>query len=327
LKKKSFLTAIILILLVGFITELGYATKTRSSESKTYQLNLNNTIFDLVEHAPILIVTNNDFETLNFTGEGTELEPYIITNLFINASGLTNGIEIHNTNVHFEIKNCTILTDYIGILLSATAASTAKINNNTCISKSGDGGGIGISGTFGCIITDNECANFMQGIHLNHAHNNIITNNIFPFNNYQGINIRNSDYNEITYNNIQNSQQHGVALVGSSHDNVIHHNFFINNSLVEEYTIDGERTGTIGSQGYDEGSNNVWYDEEGKHGNRWSDYEGRGTYPIDGPANAEDLYPLELTYNESATVSIIAIVTAIITISSYGILNKKRKKQ
>lgn len=325
MKKERFLTAIILVLLVGLVTIFRCSTKTSSHEYKINQLNQNNSILDLVEHDPILIVSNDDFETLNFTGEGTDLEPYIITNLFINASGVINGIEIHNTNVHFEIKNCTILTDYIGILLSAIAASTAKINNNTCISKSGDGAGAGITGTYGCIITDNEFANFMQGIHLNHAHNNIITNNIFPSNNYQGINIRYSNYNEITYNSIQYSQQHGLALVGTSHDNIIHHNRFINNSLAEEYTIDGERTGTIESQGYDEGSNNIWYDEEGKHGNRWSDYEGRGTYPIDGPANAEDIYPLELSYNESAFIPLVTFLLSFISISCLLIVLTKRR--
>jgi len=325
LKKERFLTVLILILLVGLVTQFEQTTKTKGFEHKINQLNLHETIFDLVEHAPILIDSNDDFETLNFTGEGTELEPYVITNLFINASGVTTGIEIHNTGVHFEIKNCTILTDYIGILLSAVAASTAKINNNTCISKSGDGGGVGLSGTYGCIITDNECANFMQGIHLNHAHNNIITNNVFPFNNYQGINIRYSNYNEITYNSIQYSQQHGLALVGTSHDNIIHHNRFINNSLVEEYTINGERTGTIGSQGYDEGSNNIWYDEEGKYGNRWSDYEGQGTYSIDGPANAEDIYPLKLTYNESVSIQLTAFLLFFSSISCLLLVLTKRR--
>ncbi|NPD90734.1 MAG: hypothetical protein HGN29_18645, partial [Asgard group archaeon] len=245
MKKERFLTITILILIIGLILPLGQTTNISSSENKKNQSSLRNLILDLVDHAPILIVTNNDFETLNFTGEGTELEPYLITNLFINSSGATNGIEIHNTNVHFEIKNCTILTDYIGILLSSTAAGTAKIINNTCISKLGDGGGIGVTGTYGCTITDNECAYFMQGIHLNHAHNNIIENNVIIASNYQGINIRYSDYNEISYNRIENSQQHGLAFVGSSHTNEIHHNTFINNSKAEYYTIDGERTGTI----------------------------------------------------------------------------------
>ncbi|MHA1122440.1 MAG: hypothetical protein ACTSPC_06475 [Candidatus Heimdallarchaeota archaeon] len=141
MKKERVLPIIIIIILVGLSLQHDFKTSISKSSFEKNQLNLPNSFLDLVEHAPILIVSNNDFETLNFTGEGTNLEPYIITNLFINASGVTNGIEIHNTNAYFEIKNCTILTDYIAILLSATAASTAKIINNTCISKSDDGAG------------------------------------------------------------------------------------------------------------------------------------------------------------------------------------------
>lgn len=326
MKKERLIIGVILIFLIGIVFQHEKYTSSINYYANT-QLDLEDNILGLVDHPPIVIDDNADFETLNFTGDGTEIDPYLITNLFINASGATWGIIIHVTSVHYEIRNCTILTDYIGIDLSENAANTAKINNNTIISKSGDGGGIVLTSTFGVTITDNECAYFMQGIHLNHAHNNIIFNNMILSSNYQGINIRNSNYNELTYNIIENSQQHGVAMVGYAHTNVIHHNSFINNSKADTYTIDGERTGTIGSQGYDEGSSNIWYEEESKHGNRWSDLQGRETYPIDGIAEAEDIYPLELTYNESSTISLIVIVTAILTISSYSLLLKKKKKQ
>lgn len=327
MKKERLITGVILILLIGIV----FQSEKYTSSNNYYvniQLDLDDNILGLVDHPPIVIFDNAGFETLNFTGEGTEIDPYLITNLYINASGVeARGILVHTTSVHFEIRNCTILTDYVGIDIADTAANTATINNNTIICKSVDGAGITLTVTYGVIITDNECAYFSQGIHLNHAHNNIILNNLILASNYQGINIRNSNYNEITYNTIENSQQHGLAMVGYAHTNIIHHNTFINNSKVSTYTIDGERTGTIGSQGYDEGSSNVWYNEDGKYGNHWSDLEGRKTYPIDGPAEAEDIYPLEVTYNESASTSIIAIVTAIITISCFGRLLKKMKKQ
>jgi len=324
-KKERLITGVILVFLIGIVFQHEKYTSSINYYVNT-QLDLEDNILGLVDHPPIVIDDNADFETLNFTGDGTEIDPYLITNLFINASGATWGIIIHVTSVHYEIRNCTILTDYIGIDLSENAANTAKINNNTIISKSGDGGGIVLTSTFGVTITDNECAYFMQGIHLNHAHNNIILNNMILSSNYQGINIRNSNYNELTYNTIENSQQHGLAMVGYAHTNVIHHNTFINNSKAETYTIDGERTGIIMSQGYDEGSSNTWYDEGGKHGNRWSDLEGRKTYPIDGPANAEDIYPLELTYNESAFVSLVTFLLSFTGINCLLIVLTKRRK-
>ena len=101
-----------------------------------------------------------------------------------------------------------------------------------------------------------------------------------------------------------------MVFVGSSSWNVAHHNTFINNSKVNQYTIDGERTGTITSQGYDEGNYNTWYDEEGEYGNIWSDYTGGSSYSIDGRANAEDIYPQKLSNNgsEKANLSISFVV-------------------
>ncbi len=325
MKKERLITGVILIFLIGIVFQHEKYTNGNNYYVNT-QLDLEDNILGLIDHPPIVIDDNTDFETLNFTGEGTELDPYLITNLFINATGVeSRGILVHATSVHFEIRNCTILTDFVGIDLSDNAANTATINNNTIISKLGDGGGISLSVGYGVTISNNEFAYFMQGIHINHAHNNIVVSNMILASNYQGINIRNSNFNEITYNTIENSQQHGLALVGSAHTNIIHHNTFINNSKAYNYTIDGERTGTIGSQGYDEGSSNTWYDEASKHGNRWSDLQGRETYPIDGIAEAEDIYPLELTYNESISLSTLVIISSVIAFSCFIRKMKRRK--
>ncbi len=325
MKKERLITGVILIFLIGIVFQHEKYTSSIDYYVNT-QLDLEDNILGLVDHPPIVIDDNADFETLNFTGEGTELDPYLITNLYINASGVeARGILVHTTSVHFEIKNCTILTDFVGIDIADTAANTVKINNNTIISKSGDGAGMTLTVTYGVIIMNNECANFMQGIHLNHAHNNLIFSNMILASNYQGINIRNSNYNDLTYNNVENSQQHGLALVGSAHTNIIHHNIFINNSKAETYTIDGERTGAIGSQGYDEGSSNTWYDEGGKYGNQWSDYSGRGDYIIDGSAEAVDIYPLKITYNESASIPMATLLLSFTCISCLLIVLTKRR--
>ena len=205
MKKERLITGVILIFLIGVVFQHEKYTNGNNYSVNT-QLDLEDNILGLIDHPPIIIDDNADFETLNFTGEGTELDPYLITNLYINTSGVeARGILVHTTSVHFEIRNCTILTDYVGIDIADTAANTATINNNTIISTSGDGAGITLTVTYGTIITDNECAYFMQGIHLNHAHNNIILNNMILSSNYQGINIRNSNYNELTYNTIENS--------------------------------------------------------------------------------------------------------------------------
>ncbi|MFX0041997.1 MAG: NosD domain-containing protein [Candidatus Hodarchaeota archaeon] len=243
-------------------------------------------------HSPISIESDEDFLNYDFIGNGTQDNPYIIQDFKICASGANSvGIYITNTNSFFIIKNCFIYTDYIGIRLYEVATGTARIINNTCISKTGDGGGIGLGNTINCTIMNNTCINFMQGIHLNYASHCLIMSNLIEDNNYQGINIRWSSFNIIINNTVKRSPQHGIALVGDADSNKIYHNIILNNSQLDTYDIDGRLTGPINSQAFDEGSSNFWYDNISKQGNWWSDYQGIGNYSIDGPASTEDIYP------------------------------------
>jgi hypothetical protein len=82
------------------------------------------------------------------------------------------------------------------------------------------------------------------------------------------------------HNSILNANYYGLSIFGTSSDNIIHHNGFVHNNLA----------GT--SQGYDEGMNNIWFDNSTKEGNFWSDYSGIGNYSIDGPSNSQDPYAL-----------------------------------
>lgn len=246
-------------------------------------------------HSPIIIESDSDFIPYEFPGNGTQDNPYIIEDLRIGASGIGSiGIDISNTNSFFIIKNCIIYADYIGIGLTNIAAGTSRIINNTCISKSGEGGGIVLGDTINCTILGNSCKNFMQGIHLNYASYCLIKLNIIENNNYQGINIRYSSYNIVINNSIKKSPQHGIALVGSANWNNIYHNILIDNAYSETYEVDGRLTRTINSQAFDEGNNNYWYNNANNQGSYWSDYQGTGNYSIDGPAGAEDIYPFEI---------------------------------
>jgi parallel beta-helix repeat protein len=165
-----------------------------------------------------------------------------------------------------------------------------------------------------CTISENRCVNWAQGIHLNQASKCIISGNNVSDSTYQGINIRYSDNNTIIKNRIINSTEHGLVFVGTSEFNVVYNNTFINNGNVAEYTIDGERSGSLSSQGYDEGSDNVWYDTNSNTGNIWSDYSGFGSYAIDGPAHSIDPYPSSL---EPYQVHII--IFSILTVSVLAI--------
>ncbi|MFW9926511.1 MAG: nitrous oxide reductase family maturation protein NosD, partial [Candidatus Thorarchaeota archaeon] len=61
-----------------------------------------------MQHDPISITDNDDFETLGFEGNGTEAQPYLIEDLLIHAKFSGVGISIKSTSVFFEIRNCIV---------------------------------------------------------------------------------------------------------------------------------------------------------------------------------------------------------------------------
>jgi len=335
MRKCHFFLIIIIWLFVMNFSLLylsGEKTTSLSTDNSFMEMNHfknSNKIKSYVEHTPILIDSNADFVSLGFPGNGTQVSPYIIQNMNITSTGMFNaGIKISLVTAYFMIRDCFITSEYIGIQLKdQIPIGRAKILNNICISSNGDGGGIVLSNANGSNITGNRCTNFISGIHLNDADSNIIDNNTILSNNYQGINLRLSNSNIVTNNVIQDTEQHGIALVVSSSNNKVHHNLLINNSKAETYTIDDERTGTINSQGYDEGTNNIWYDIEEKFGNRWSDYSGSDFYSIDGPANSEDIYPYDLTNTNTGSIPLSIIISLIATANIGLILIKKKKSE
>jgi parallel beta-helix repeat protein len=84
------------------------------------------------EYSAIYIDGNAELESYAIDGTGGELDPYIIENLVINASGLGNGIYIQNTNAYFILRNCVITNaDLYCAGISLSNVTNAKITNNT----------------------------------------------------------------------------------------------------------------------------------------------------------------------------------------------------
>lgn len=306
----------ILIILVLFTGGIFIVHSTDFSELNSGATSKNKLLLPLssqnyVVHAPILIQSDGDFGSYNFSGVGTREDPYLIEGYNISSYGAFSvGIEIRNTNAFFVINGCIIYTDYLGVNLNNVDSGSSKVIENRIISLTGDGGGVNIGDMQNCTIYGNICTNLMQGIHLNNADDCIILDNYLYDIKSQGINIRYSDSNNIMFNRISNAKEHSIALVGTSSNNVIHHNILEGNTWSDTYNIDGINKGRPTSQGYDEGSQNTWYDSENEYGNMWSDYFGIGSYQIDGPANAIDLYPKHTT--GLTLFSIIIFTTSII---------------
>ncbi len=218
-----------------------------------------------------------------------------------------------------------IHTDYVGISLDSISSGTSLISQNIIYSNTHSGGGITIRHISNTTIKENECHDFMQGIHLDDDVECTIHQNTVINSGYQGINIRYSDSNIVTNNIVRNSQQHGIAIVGNSINNILHHNRLDGNSWGNSYDIDGgPPQGPPTSQAYDEGSNNIWYDSDSQEGNIWSDYFGIGPYIIDGDANSVDLYPFHTT---GLTPFLLIIIISPICIVILGIIFLRFKKK
>ncbi len=316
-----------ILIIIIFSCLLVYSSTIHPSSAILNSGSSSSRLADLDASFPVFINSDDDFDTLGFTGNGSSSNPYLIENLDIVSTGDGNpAIVISGTNVYFIIRNCDIVTKYIGIFIQSTVLSgTAKILNNTLSSSITYGGGIAIGSNY-TLIENNTISGFMQGIHLNEAHHCTIKGNDILLSYYQGINIRDSSYNDITNNSIRNSNEHGLVIVGNiSMYNIIYHNTFVNNSNEPTYNIDGVRTGDITSQGYDEGSSNQWFEALHQYGNWWDDYDGAGTYSIDGPADSFDQYPMkyEVEQTEEGSFFLFASILAIIGLAVL-IIRKRR---
>ena len=279
--------------------------------------------------SPISINSDTDFLTYSFSGDGTPTNPYLIESFNISSTGPSSmAIDIKNTNAYFVIQECIVYSEFIGIGLNNVAPNTSQVLNNKIIGTSGDGGAILLASMQNSTIENNTCTNFMQGIHLNYVgHCKIIDNYIYDVN-YQGINLRYSGSNLIQSNTIRNAREHSIALVGTSDNNVIHHNTLDGNTWTTSYNIDGQQYGAPSSQAYDEGSQNLWYDSINKEGNSWSDYFGIGTYKIDGPSNSIDLYPSHTTgFTWFLLIIITSSIGAVLIVFIFIVRFYKKKRK
>ena len=176
----------------------------------------------------IHIIGNGGWATFksegNCTGGGTFSDPYVISDLNIDAGGSGSGIIIENSDVYFKIKNCTVWN---------TGQSTGNA-------------GINLNGVMNGIIENNTLYNVNHGIEFDTSDNNLILNNTILDSSYAIFFYRHSHNNNVThnflkdvsfgvesyytnsnitvYNNTILSSLYGIELAGVNHiitDNLI----------------------------------------------------------------------------------------------------------
>ncbi len=287
----------------------------------------NNEVLYYQEYGPILIDSNNDFETLGFPGSGTMNDPYVIKRLNITDT-TTDLIFIRDTTVYFTIRDCllnsTYGTMYNGIFLERVQYGT--IVNNTILNCNH---GVRIDSSSENTVSNNSISNHkLSGIRTDFCHHLTIANNSISHNNQGGIDLTASNDNTISNNTISHHEgNNGIHLLNSSRNNImkndisngthgihLHYDTNAENIIVGNIfsyhsggwavNLDSIASNTLvkwndflenTNQAKDDGTNNVF---EYNYWDDWTtpDNDGDGivdnSYSIQGIANNQDLYPL-----------------------------------
>ena len=218
----------------------------------------------------------------NWPGEGTSLNPYIIEGITFNGSYGKFLINISRTNVHFHIRNCTLISGEFGIYLSNV--KNGVISHNTFqntydaikLEFAGNNiityntintsyNGISIESNNNTIAKNIIFSNKKSGIILQKgAKNNIIRNNAIYNNREKGIYLGGATQNTITKNMIVNNHHTSITLGSKSQSNLIEWNDFKKNSKIVDY-----------------GHNNAFF------GNYWYEWANNKSYiPISGNSDS-----------------------------------------
>ena len=188
-----------------------------------------------------------------------------------------NGIYMVNSN-NCRIEECN-LSDNQQYGAELYLVEGIFVSNN--IIERNDFSGMMVSTSTLITVFKNRMKFNNIGIYLASTSHVNYQNNTCSDNDY-GMIIDSSDYCLISFNEFKANEDYAIQINSGSNFNIIHHNSFIANN---EYGLDT-------CQACDNAANNVWYDTATNEGNFWADWDGSGSYPIDGTAGSSDLYPL-----------------------------------
>ncbi len=188
-------------------------------------------------HDPIRIESDPELismaSTEGWAGSGSEVDPYIINDLSINAGTGDYGIKIWNTSLHLVIRNCNITSNGIRYSLNhgmwvvdsgnitlennrvtnfstgmLTAGNSLKIYNN---SISDCYVGMNIHSSSGFVKNNTIIWNNVTGMWVTHSDNLYLYRNNCSFNNNTGIIIESSSEIILEENNCSNNGPTGWA--------------------------------------------------------------------------------------------------------------------
>jgi len=257
---------------------------------------------------PIVIESDDDFETTYWIGNGTLSNPYVLANKTIEGESC---IDIRDTSCYFRIENCTLISTISGIIMDDV--ENGIIIDSTIVSDSTN---INLRRTENISIQHNSISGF---VHIYDSHLCEVVDNSVRANRAIAIGLRESDQcliknNDVFMNNTgtsvslsicQNSTIVNNTLKGGNYglDSYLAQNsVFVNNTVASikhaivmhnssNNTIIGNRFASTDEEvALDYGMDNSW-DDGISIGNAWLDYQGSGVYNIAGNAGSTDHFP------------------------------------
>ncbi len=157
------------------------------------------------------------------SGSGTEGDPYIIEEIFVDGRDETSCIEIWNSTAYVKIQNCSVTKaayfgnmKYAGIKLKNTC-NVQLIENDIYYNY---GHAIVLYNSNNTILSDNEIRHsgedwfsYHNAIVFYNSHNSLITENIVYYNAYDGFHITKCENITFIDNNISTNGYYGVELI------------------------------------------------------------------------------------------------------------------
>ena len=157
-----------------------------------------------IVHSVIIINGDDDFSSQagleSWPGSGILGDPYRIENFLIDGTASNHCISISNTQVYFEILNCTLrsLSGSIMAGIYLAYVGNAHIIDNVALNGST---GLSLYYSDNNTVEGNSFYNSEYGMYLTHAENNTIYNNDCYSNEVSGIALSRGSNNRIIENN------------------------------------------------------------------------------------------------------------------------------
>jgi parallel beta-helix repeat protein len=228
-------------------------------------------------HFPIVINSNDDFAAWDFSGSGTNGDPYIIEDLNITADGYC--ISISATSAFFVIRDCYFKSVHYSAAIRFNQVAFGRVERCKIVQS---GEGLWLIQSSDCTIDNITVHSCQRGVDIDWSHRISISNsNIFG--NSYGIDIGWSGNCSIVGNKIYRNVLRGVSLDTNTSSCSIYANSVGWNGEMYPDTL--ERNAE------DFGQDNLW-DDNVSTGNYWTDYDGNGPYEIGlGSVSSADRYP------------------------------------